>query len=224
MMEFILDHILTLILFLPVLGSVVVLCLPNGKLSAIRWTALGTSLLPFILTIILWSHFMPGAEGYQFEEQYNWYPAINSSFHVGVDGLSLTMVLLTTLLTPIALLASFNITDRLKVYMFLFLLLETGMLPMTEPVTDLTAAEVTSGLDRLRELVLAWKVTGGRADKWEHNLDAKWQLGRPEKALVALLLLRGAQTAAELRTRAERMNDFASLEAASITNTSAIPE
>ena len=81
-----------------------------------------------------------------------------------------------------------------------------------EPVTDLTGAEVTGGLDRLRELVLAWKVTGGRADKWEHNLDAKWQLARPEKALVALLLLRGAQTAAELRTRAERMHEFPSVE------------
>ena len=82
-----------------------------------------------------------------------------------------------------------------------------------EPVTDLTGAEVTGGLDRLRELVLAWKVTGGRADKWEHNLDAKWQLGKPAKALVALLLLRGAQTAAELRTRAERMHEFPSVEA-----------
>jgi len=83
-----------------------------------------------------------------------------------------------------------------------------------EPVTDLTAGEAVGGLDRLRELVLAWKVTGGRADKWEHNLDAKWQLGKPEKALVALLLLRGAQTVAELRARAERMHDFASVEAA----------
>lgn len=83
-----------------------------------------------------------------------------------------------------------------------------------EPVTDLTAADVTGGLDRLRELVLAWKVTGGRSDKWEHNLDAKWQLGTPGKALVALLLLRGPQTAAELRARAERMHDFASVEAA----------
>ena len=83
-----------------------------------------------------------------------------------------------------------------------------------EPVTDLTAGEAVGGLDRLRELVLAWKVTGGRADKWEHNLDAKWQLGKAEKALVALLLLRGAQTAAELRARAERMHDFASVEAA----------
>lgn len=83
-----------------------------------------------------------------------------------------------------------------------------------EPVTDLSAADVTGGLDRLRELVLAWKVTGSRADKWEHNLDAKWQLGRAEKALMALLLLRGPQTAAELRARSERMHDFASVESA----------
>lgn len=83
-----------------------------------------------------------------------------------------------------------------------------------DPVTDLPAEEVTSALDRLRELVLAWKVTGGRADKWEHNLDAKWQLEKPEKAFVALLFLRGAQTAAELRTRAERMHEIPTVEAA----------
>ena len=83
-----------------------------------------------------------------------------------------------------------------------------------EPVTDLSAAEVTAALDRLRELVLVWKVTGGRAEKWEHNLEAKWQAGKPERAILALLLLRGAQTAAELRARAERMHELASVEAA----------
>ncbi|MHB1047069.1 MAG: YceH family protein [Thermoanaerobaculia bacterium] len=83
-----------------------------------------------------------------------------------------------------------------------------------EPVTDLAAAEVVGALDRLREFVLVWKVTGGRAEKWEHNLEAKWQAGRPEKAMLALLLLRGAQTAAELRARAERMHELASVEAA----------
>ena len=83
-----------------------------------------------------------------------------------------------------------------------------------EPVTDLSATEVTAALDGLRELVLAWKVTGGRADKWEHNLDARWDLAKGEKALVALLLLRGAQTAAELRARSERMHELASVEAA----------
>ena len=83
-----------------------------------------------------------------------------------------------------------------------------------EPVTELPADAVTAALDRLRELVLAWKVTGGRVEKWEHNLDQKWQAGRPEKALLALLLLRGPQTAAELRARAERMHAFPSATAA----------
>lgn len=83
-----------------------------------------------------------------------------------------------------------------------------------EPVTELSAAEATAALERLRELVLVWKVTGGRAEKWEHNLEAKWQAGKPEKAMLALLLLRGAQTAAELRARAERMHELASVEAA----------
>lgn len=83
-----------------------------------------------------------------------------------------------------------------------------------EPVTELSAGEATAALDRLRELVLVWKVTGGRAEKWEHNLEAKWQAGKPEKAMLALLLLRGAQTAAELRSRAERMHELTSVEAA----------
>ncbi|KAF0106140.1 MAG: NADH-quinone oxidoreductase subunit M [Anaerolineaceae bacterium] len=127
-MEFIRSHILTLILFFPVLAAVVVLLLPKNNLKAIRWTALGMSLVPFALTVYLWTQFQSGQAGFQFEEQYAWYAALNSTLHVGVDGLSLTMVLLTTLLTPVALLASFSITDRVKAYMFLFLFLETGML------------------------------------------------------------------------------------------------
>ena len=127
-MAFINQHLLTLILFFPVLAAVVVLCLPKEALKAIRWIAFGLSLMPFLLTIVLWAQFQTGQAGFQFQEQASWYAAIHSTFHIGVDGLSLTMVLLTTLLTPVALLASFNITDRLKAYMFLFLVLETGML------------------------------------------------------------------------------------------------
>ena len=126
--QFLSQHLLTLTLFFPVLAAVVVLCLPKEALKAIRWTAFGLSLVPFLLTVALWAQFKTGQAGFQFQEQASWYAAIHSTFHVGVDGLSLTMVLLTTLLTPVALLASFNITDRLKAYMFLFLLLETGML------------------------------------------------------------------------------------------------
>jgi NADH-quinone oxidoreductase subunit M len=128
MMEFLSSHLLTFILFFPILASLVVLCLPKDNIKTIRWTAFGASLLPFVLTVILWMRFKTGQPGFQFQEQYTWYAALHSTFHLGVDGLSLTMVLLTTLLTPLALLASFNITDRIKAYFILFLFLETGML------------------------------------------------------------------------------------------------
>lgn len=127
-MEFISSHLLSIILFFPVLAAIVVLWIPKEKLKTIRWTAFGMSLVPFILTVYLWTQFKSGQIGFQFQEQYSWYAALHSSLHIGVDGLSLTMVLLTTLLMPLALLASFTITDRLKAYFMLFLFLETGML------------------------------------------------------------------------------------------------
>jgi NADH-quinone oxidoreductase subunit M len=128
MMDFINNYLLSLILFSPALVALVILFLPAGEMKLIRWTALIGSLFPFVLTLLLWTRFNLNGLGFQFQEQYKWYEAINSTFHLGVDGLSLTMVLLTTLLTPLAILASFNITDRVKAYMMLFLFLETGML------------------------------------------------------------------------------------------------
>jgi NADH-quinone oxidoreductase subunit M len=127
-MNFIDTHLLSLILFLPAIAALFILFLPNGNDKLIRWLAFGVSLIPFLLSLVMWLRFDPGQAGFQFEESYTWYEAIGSSLHLGVDGLSLTMVLLTTLLTPLAILASFSITDRVKPYMMLFLFLETGML------------------------------------------------------------------------------------------------
>jgi NADH-quinone oxidoreductase subunit M len=127
-MNFIDAHLLSLILFVPAIAAVILLFLPDGEHKLIRWFAFGVSLIPFVLSLVAWLNFDASQPGFQFEESYVWYEAIGSSFHVGVDGLSLTMVLLTTLLTPLAILASFNITDRVKWYMMLFLFLETGML------------------------------------------------------------------------------------------------
>src|SRR5512140_3524416 len=110
-MDFISTHLLTTILFFPVIAALVILFLPSDQAKAIRWTALLASLVPLGLTIWMWFRFDPSAAGFQFQEQYPWYEAIHSSFHLGVDGLSLTMVLLTTFLTPLALLASFGTTD-----------------------------------------------------------------------------------------------------------------
>jgi len=127
-MEIILDNLLTLILFTPVLAAVIVITLPKEQETLIRWTALAFSLIPLGLSIVLWFNFDQANSGFQFEEQVIWYSALNSTYHLGVDGISLTMVLLTTLLTPLAILASFTIKDQVKAYMFLFFLLEMGML------------------------------------------------------------------------------------------------
>src|SRR6202142_4031985 len=128
MMDFFNTHLLSLILFTPALSALVLLFLPNDRLKLLRWFAFVASLIPFVFNLVLWFRFQPGVTTFQFVEQYPWYAAINSSLHLGVDGLSLTMVMLTTLLTPLAILASFSVTDRVKPYMMLFLFLETGML------------------------------------------------------------------------------------------------
>ena len=127
-MNFIDTHLLSLILFSPALAALVMFFLPKDENKLFRWFALGASLIPFALTLVVWFRFNSSQPGFQFEESYTWYQAIGSSLHLGVDGLSLTMVLLTTFLTPLAILASFNINEKVKVYMMLFLFLEMGML------------------------------------------------------------------------------------------------
>lgn len=127
-MEFLNTHLLSLILFSPAVAAVIMFFLPGREVRVFRWFAFLASLLPFGLSVYLWIAFNPDAAGFQFQKQYTWYAAINSTLHLGVDGISLTMVLLTTLLTPLAILASFSISDRVKPYMMLFLFLETGML------------------------------------------------------------------------------------------------
>jgi NADH-quinone oxidoreductase subunit M len=127
-MDFFSSHLLTITLFFPVLAALVIWLIPSDQPRVIRWTAFLATLVSLGMAIYIWRIFDPNQAGFQFTEQYRWYEAINSSFHVGVDGLSLTMVLLTTLLAPLAILASFSVTDRVKPYMMLFLFLEAGML------------------------------------------------------------------------------------------------
>ena len=127
-MEFVESHLLTLILFLPALAAVVIMALPRDRVGLIRGFAFAASLIPLGLSIWLWLAYDAGHSGYQFVEQADWYRAVGSSYHLGVDGLSVLMVLLTTLLTPLALLISWSITENVRSYMALFLMLETGML------------------------------------------------------------------------------------------------
>jgi uncharacterized protein len=81
-----------------------------------------------------------------------------------------------------------------------------------EPVMELTESQVVDALERLRQDVLVWRTEGARTEKWQQSVVRRWGLDRAGKALMTLLLLRGAQTAGELRTRAERLFAFGSVE------------
>ncbi|HLC01985.1 MAG TPA: NADH-quinone oxidoreductase subunit M [Anaerolineales bacterium] len=127
-MVFVQSHLLTLILFIPALAAAAIMIVPREKVKLVRGIAFSASLLPLALSVWLWLAYDAGRAGYQFVELADWYRAVGSSYHLGVDGLSVAMVLLTTLLTPLALLISWTVKENVRSYMALFLLLETGML------------------------------------------------------------------------------------------------
>lgn len=127
-MDFIQSNLLALILFTPTAAALLMLIIPKAQVKLIRWFAFLSSLVPLGLSVYLWFAYDSSQPGYQFVQQASWYEAVNSSFHLGVDGISVPMVLLTTLLTPLALLISWSIKENVRSYMVLFMLLETGML------------------------------------------------------------------------------------------------
>jgi NADH-quinone oxidoreductase subunit M len=121
------DSILTLILLLPLAGAVLVALAPDrAKLP--NWIALATALATFGLTLHLPAHFILGQGGFQFEVNRPWIENPAIFYHVGVDGLSLWLVVLTGLLAPIGVIASWNaIQSRRKVFYSLFLVQQTAM-------------------------------------------------------------------------------------------------
>ncbi|MBN2257211.1 MAG: NADH-quinone oxidoreductase subunit M [Anaerolineaceae bacterium] len=128
MIAWILNHSVTLITFIPIGVGLLLWLIPARQVKAMRWAALIGTLIPFGLALVAWAHFDNSNTAWQLSEQVPWYLSLNASYHVGVDGISLTMVLLTTFLMPLAILTSFNITEKVRTYMQLFLLLETAML------------------------------------------------------------------------------------------------
>ncbi|MCX7364765.1 MAG: NADH-quinone oxidoreductase subunit M [Alphaproteobacteria bacterium] len=126
--------ILSLVTFLPLVGALFCLIV-NGPKEAVdrncRSVALVTSLATFVISLVLWARFDATKAGFQFEEKLEWIPALNIGYHMGIDGISLFFVLLSTLLTPICILASWeSVQVRVKEYMIAFLVLETFMVGM----------------------------------------------------------------------------------------------
>ena len=126
--------ILSLIIFLPTVGALFVF-LVRGDARIVarnaRMTALWTSLITFVLSLGIWIDFDTSTAAFQFVERADWIPILGASYHLGVDGISMLFVILSTFLTPLCILASWEaIQTRVKEYMIAFLLLETFMVGM----------------------------------------------------------------------------------------------
>src|SRR4051812_3579378 len=123
------SHLLTLVTFLPVIGAVLVALLPRGEGGQHKGVAFFFSLITFLLSIPLWTGFRPGASRFAFEQKTEWAPSLGISYHVGLDGVALLLVMLTTLLGPVVVLSSWKyIQERVKEYSIALLVLETAMI------------------------------------------------------------------------------------------------
>ena len=121
--------LLSAVTFVPALGAVLVALLPRRLATAHRVTGLAITLLAFVLSVPLWFGFDGDSADMQFEEFARWLPTLGVGYHVGIDGISLLLVLLTTFIMPIALASAWHaIEDRTKEFVITMLLLETGML------------------------------------------------------------------------------------------------
>lgn len=120
--------ILSLVAYLPIVGVLLILLIDKNKLNAIKMVALITAVINFIISLPLYFSDWSTAD-FQYVEHFNWIPEIGVSYYLGIDGISMLMVLLTTFLTPLAIWSSFSsIKEKVKGYMISFLVLETGMI------------------------------------------------------------------------------------------------
>ena len=129
--------LLSVTIFLPLIGAFIIFFIKEDLSSSnnIKWAALWTSIGTFILSILIWLQFDNSTIGYQLVEKHKWFEDFNIYYHIGVDGISLFLILLSTFLTPFCILASWNnIKKRIKEYMIAFLFLETVMLGMFSSV------------------------------------------------------------------------------------------
>jgi len=120
--------LLSTVTFLPALGAVLVFLLPRRAEALARHVALAVTVATFVVSLPLYFGFNPATPDYQFVEQRAWMPTLGVAYHLGVDGISLLLVLLTTFLMPLALLSSWSSVEaRWKEFAITMLLLETGM-------------------------------------------------------------------------------------------------
>lgn len=122
------QHLLSILIFLPLIGAGLVLLLPKREAGTIRGTALVTTLVTFAATLFAAGQFGGVTPDFELAETLSWIPAFNIHYRIGVDGVSFLLILLTNLLMPIVILSSWrDVQKRVKEYFFLMLILQTGM-------------------------------------------------------------------------------------------------
>ena len=123
------QHYLSIILFTPLAGALVLLLVNKQNENAIRWIANIVALIGFAISVPLWFWYQPSGADFQFIERAPWIPSVGAEYFLGVDGLSMLLILLTTMMGFIAVLSSWTaITERVKEYYIFLLMLQTGML------------------------------------------------------------------------------------------------
>jgi NADH-quinone oxidoreductase subunit M len=122
--------LLSFVVWLPIIGGLVVLAVgAGGNNNAVRWTALATSVITFLVSLPLWSSFDTSTANMQFVEQASWIPAFNITYHLGVDGISMPLILLTAFTTVIVVIAGWEIIQyKTSQYMAAFLIMNGLMI------------------------------------------------------------------------------------------------
>ncbi|HSD71182.1 MAG TPA: NADH-quinone oxidoreductase subunit M, partial [Thermoanaerobaculia bacterium] len=122
------QHLLTILVFLPSAAAAMLLFFPESRARGAKSFALAASILELALSLPLWSRFDVSTGAFQFVEKAQWVPALGISYTVGIDGISLLLVLLTTVLTPVSLLYSItHVSKSVRAFSMAFLVLETGV-------------------------------------------------------------------------------------------------
>ncbi|HYE89417.1 MAG TPA: NADH-quinone oxidoreductase subunit M [Terriglobales bacterium] len=120
--------LLTVVTFLPLAGALLLLLVPRRLETVLRGGALVVAAVTFFVSLPLYFRFDGGSADYQFTEYARWIPSLGAAYHIGIDGISLLLVLLTTLITPVALASAWHsVDDRVKEFVATILILETGM-------------------------------------------------------------------------------------------------
>jgi NADH-quinone oxidoreductase subunit M len=121
------NHSLTILTFVPLVGGIVVAGLGSGRQNLVRGLALFFSLVALAGSVCLWANFQAGSSDLQFTEKFDWVPSLGIQYYLGLDGLGLLMVMLTAIVAPLSILVSWSMNDRPHVYHALILWLQAGL-------------------------------------------------------------------------------------------------